>query len=110
MGRRHMVTVRIHREVMTRGDRLRSMCFMMVSTHLTTAAKDATLTQQAVGLLIFTGEVRVDRVGAMPMDGVGPSVVNNGVQIVKRRCTCNGRHEHCTDIVRAGPLTGCRLE
>ena len=53
MCRRHVVTVRVHSEVMARGDRLRSMCLMMVSTHLTTAAKDTALTQRAIRLLIL---------------------------------------------------------
>ena len=60
MSRRNMVTVRVHREVMTGCDRLRSMSLMVVSTHLTTTAKDTALTQRTIRSLIFAGEISVD--------------------------------------------------
>ena len=102
MCRRHMVTVRVHREVVTRGDR--SVCFMVVSTHLTTAAKDTALTQWAIRLLILAGEVSIDRIGSVPVKSIRSSVVRDRVQVIKRRGTCNGRREHCNDIVRARPV------
>ena len=110
MGRRHMVTVRVHPEVVSSGDRLRSMCFMVVSTHLTTAAKDTALTQRAIRLLILAGEVSIDGVGSVPVKSIRSSVVRDRVQVVERRGTCNGRREHCTDIVRARPVTRCSPE
>ena len=55
-----MVAVRVHREVMTGCDRLRSMSLMVVSSHLTTAAKDTALTQWTIRSLIFAGEISVD--------------------------------------------------
>ena len=46
----------------------------------------------------------------MPVKSIRSSMVGNGVQVVKRRGTCNGRREHCTDIVRARPVARCSLE
>ena len=60
MSRRNMMAVRVHREVMTGCDRLRSMSLMVVSTHLTTAAKDTALTQRTIRSLIFAGEISID--------------------------------------------------
>ena len=83
---------------------------MVVSTHLTTAAKDTALTQRAIRLLIFAGEISIDRVGPVPVKSIRSSVVRDRVQVIKWRGTCNGRREHCTDIVRARPVARCSLE
>ena len=46
----------------------------------------------------------------MPVKSIRSSVVRDRVQVVKWRGTCNGRREHCTDIVRARPVARCSLE